>query len=84
MSIHALRDALRRRPFDPFKIRLSSGDSYDVNHPENALLLRGGVYVAMGSSSTSNETGNGESDLPARAVYCALLHIAAVETAAPS
>ena len=65
-------DALRRRPFEPIRLRLSSGDVYEVRHPENALLLRGGVYVALGS----------EGDLPERAVFCSLLHIAAVETVA--
>jgi len=72
MSTSVLLDALRRRPFEPIRLRLSSGDVYEVRHPENALLLRGGVYVALGS----------EGDLPERAVFCSLLHIAAVETVA--
>ena len=72
MSTHALLEALRRRPFEPFRVRLSSGDVYEVRHPENALLLRGGVYVALGS----------DGDLPERAVFCSLLHIAAIETVA--
>jgi hypothetical protein len=45
---------------------------YEVRHPENALFIRGGIYVA--------QHDNG--DLPERAVYCSLLHIAAVETLA--
>lgn len=72
MSTNVLKEALTRRPFEPFRIRLSSGDVYEVRHPENALLLRGGLYVALGS----------DGDLPDRAVFCSLLHIAAVETAA--
>lgn len=72
MTSDVLRDALGRRPFEPFRVVLSSGDSYEVRHPENALLLRGGIYVA--------QHGNG--DLPERAVYCPLLHVAAVETLA--
>jgi hypothetical protein len=72
MTINVLRDALDRRPFEPFRIVLSSGDFYEVRHPENALLIRGGIYVA--------QHDNG--DMPERAVYCSLLHIAAVETLA--
>lgn len=72
MSTSAIQDALRRRPFEPFRIRLSSGDSYEVCHPEKVLLLRGGVYVALGV----------DCGLPERAVYCSLLHIAAIETVA--
>jgi hypothetical protein len=72
MTVNVLRDALGRRPFEPFRIVLSSGDFYEVRHPENALLLRGGIYVA--------QHDNG--DLPERAVYFSLSHIAAVETVA--
>lgn len=72
MTINVIRDALARRPFEPFRLVLSSGDTCEVRHPENALLLRGGAYVA--------EHDNGH--LPERAVFCSLLHVAAVETTA--
>lgn len=71
MTVEVLQQALLRRPFQPVRIRLSSGDAYEVRHPEAALLLKGGLYIGLAS--------NGE-DLPDRAVYCSLLHIAAVET----
>ena len=70
MSTAVLKDLMARRPFEPFRIRLSSGDSYDVRHPEMALLLRSGIYVAV---------ANGDDDLPEQAVWCSLLHVAAVE-----
>lgn len=69
MTIDGLRDAIGRRPFEPFRVILSSGDFYEVRHPENALLIRGGIFVA--------QHDNG--DLPERAIFCALAHIAAVE-----
>ena len=65
MSIDVLRDVLARRPFEPFRIILSSGDFYEVRHPENALLVRSGMYVA--------QHDNG--DLPERAIFCSLPHI---------
>jgi hypothetical protein len=73
MTIDALKTALYRRPFEPIRLILSSGDTYDVPHPEVALLMKGGVYVAL---------PNGSDDLPEQVVYCALSHIAAIEQSA--
>src|SRR4029079_10409022 len=70
MSAAVLKDLMARRPFEPFRVRLSSGDAYEVRHPEMALLLRNGIYVAI---------ANGGNDLPDQAVWCSLLHVAAVE-----
>ena len=70
MSTSILRDMLSRRPFVPFRVRLSSGDVYEVRHPEMALLLRNGLYVAVPDEGD---------ELPDRAVWCSLLHVAAVE-----
>jgi hypothetical protein len=70
MSVAVIRESLSRRPFEPFRIRLSSGDALDVKHPENALLVKAGVYVA-----TPNEKG----ELPEAATWCSLLHVTAIE-----
>ena len=73
MSAAVLNDLLARRPFEPFRVRLSSGDAYEVRHPEMALLLRNGIYVAVPNGG----------DLPENAVWSSLLHVAAVEPVAP-
>jgi hypothetical protein len=70
MSAAVLRDMLARRPFEPFRVRLSSGDAYDVRHPETALLLRNGIYIAIPDR---------QDELPDRAIWCSLLRVAAVE-----
>ena len=70
MSAAQIQEALKRRPFEPFRIRLSSGDNYEVRHPENALLLRGGVYLAV-----LDERG----ELPEVPTWCSLLHVTAIE-----
>ncbi|HEX5446119.1 MAG TPA: hypothetical protein VFW87_19990 [Pirellulales bacterium] len=72
MTVEILKEAMSRRPFEPFRVRMSSGDVFEVRHPEAAWLIRGGLYIGLPS----------DKDLPERAVYCALLHIAAVETLA--
>jgi hypothetical protein len=71
MSAAALKERLNCRPFEPFRVRLFSGDAYDVRHPEMALLLRNGMYVALPEA--------GGDELPESAVWCSLLHVAAVE-----
>jgi hypothetical protein len=70
MSLAVIKEALGRRPFETFRIRMSSGDAYEVRHPEMTLLLRGGVYSALPMDS---------SELPDRPVYCSLLHVAPIE-----
>jgi hypothetical protein len=78
MSAAAVKDMLSRRPFEPFRVRLSSGDAYEIRRPEMALLLRNGVYIAVPEAPAN---GRGD-ELPDRAVWCSLLHVAAIEPVA--
>ena len=69
MTLEAIREYLFRRPFEPFQIRLSNGDSYDIRHPDQAMPLRSGLLVGL-------PTPEGEiSDRFARVSY---LHVAAI------
>lgn len=70
MSVAVLKEMLGRRPFQPFRVRLSSGDAYDVPHPEMALLVRSGIYVAVPDAG---------GELPEAPVWCSFLHVATVE-----
>ena len=38
MNADTIRDLLRRAPFEPFQIRLSNGDTFDVRHPEQVWI----------------------------------------------
>jgi len=67
MNTETLRELLQRSPFEPFTIRMSNGESYRVEHPEMALLLKTRIII-----------GDAEND---RTWVCALLHIATIETA---
>ncbi|RJP42522.1 MAG: hypothetical protein C4547_00315 [Phycisphaerales bacterium] len=73
MTLELLRGFLAKRPFQPFRLVTSSGQVYDVIHPENAILVKGGLVVAYGAKS---------SDLPDRVATLSLPHIAAVGDAA--
>jgi hypothetical protein len=74
MTLDNVLQLLKRRPFDPFRIVTSSGESYEIRHPEMAWPIRNGLYVGLG----------GKGGLPDRAGFVSLLHISAVETIAPN
>ena len=72
--IENLRELLARRPFSPFRVILSSGDSYEVRHPESALLMSGGLYIGLPPDRT-----NGVVDCLSGRFFCSALHLAGVE-----
>lgn len=67
MSYETLKELLDRWPFEPFEIRLSNGEKYEVRHPEMALLLKSRIII-----------GDAEND---RMTICGLLHIETLQTA---
>jgi len=69
MSPNEILAHLRREPFEPFRICLSDGSSYEVRHPENALVTRATIAIAL---------ENGDGELPERMVYCDPLHVTRV------
>ena len=64
-------EPLRREPFVPFRLHLSDGSSYDVRHPEFAVVTTREVAVAL------QEQANGE--LPDRMIYCDPMHVTRIE-----
>lgn len=55
MSHDDLRRLLRRQPFQPFRINLSDGRTFDVVSPEWMLVTRNTSYIG-----TPGESGDGE------------------------
>jgi hypothetical protein len=78
--IDNLKELLHRRPFTPFQVILSSGDRFDVRHPEFAWLVKGGLYVGLPAGPDSGGSANGASlpDLPERVVFCSALHLTGI------
>ena len=70
MRQQEVQDVLRKEPFQPFRIHLSNGETYDVRHPELALLTRSSVHVVVPSSDQKDTD---------RVVQCDLLHVAVME-----
>lgn len=70
MTAETFKEILRRRPFEPFRVVMSSGESYIVSHPE-MVLVSNRTLVLVIPDPTHPE---GE-----RIAFCSYLHIAHVE-----
>jgi hypothetical protein len=66
MDTEDLRNVLTRDPFEPFRVRLTSGDHYDIRDLLAAALMKSRLFIALPRSD--------------RSVYVPYLHIAALET----
>ena len=70
MTVQTFRELLSHRPFRPFRLVMSSGQGYEVRHPEMALLTRTDLLVGIGDT---------DEGVPAAFKICSLLHVTAVE-----
>ena len=75
MALQTFRELMTNRPFKPFRLVMSSGQAYEVRHPEMALLTKTDILVGI------NETRDG---VPAEFKICSLLHVTAVEPLNPA
>jgi len=60
-----LEELLHRQPFEPFEVHLSSGETYEIRHPEFGMLLRSKLLIGLPESD--------------RFVVCSLLHVTSVK-----
>ena len=75
MTADAIFARLRRRPFVPFRIILSSGTTYDIVHPEMLFVSKSGVTVAI----YDKDQRPSPDEIPVRESPVSFLHIAATE-----
>lgn len=54
-----IRELLRKQPFQPFRMHMSNGQSYDVNHPELAMVTRATIVVAKPIPGSVEPIGEG-------------------------
>jgi hypothetical protein len=66
MNAAEIREALDREPFEPLRIRISSGDAYEVRNPNLVVVMRSRLFVAFPDSD--------------RWTLIPFLHIAAIES----
>lgn len=69
MTLESIHEWLQKRPFQPIRISSSSGESYEVRHPEMALLTRTELLIGIAERR----------GFPSRYRALSLLHITAVE-----
>jgi hypothetical protein len=70
MSGDHVRELVRAQPFQPFEVHMSSGDVYQVSHPEQALVTGASIYIWYPDSEKEDHV-----------VRCSLLHVTGVEYA---
>jgi hypothetical protein len=70
MTVQTFREMLARRPFQPVRIILSSGQSYEIRHPEMAMLTRTDLLVGVDVA---------DDGVPAEFKILSLLHVTAIE-----
>ena len=74
MTVQTFREMLGRRPFQPVRLTLSSGQAFEIRHPEMALLTRTSILIG---------TDVAEDGVPAEFKVVSLLHVASMEPLAP-
>ena len=74
MTADTFREILKRAPFEPMRVVMSSGESYDVMHLEMVLVTSKCLVLAL-PDPTQPE---GE-----RLAFCSYIHVAHVEILKP-
>jgi hypothetical protein len=68
MTLQDFQRMLRARPFQPFRVVMSSGEQYEVRHPEMAFLTRTSLVIGLDPDKQGIAEG---------ATWCSLLHVSA-------
>jgi hypothetical protein len=71
MAPDELRDAIRRQPFQPFRLVMTDGVGYDIRHPDLLWVGQHSVYVGL--------TGQPGQTFFERSVYVDLSHVIRLE-----
>ena len=71
MTAEDLIELLEERPFRPLRLRLSDGRSYDIRHPEMAIVTPSIVAIGLSPDNASR--------LAERVTHCSLSHIVEAE-----
>jgi hypothetical protein len=75
MTVQTFRNLLKQSPFKPFRLVMSSGQTYEVRHPEMAMLTKSDILVGIDIE---------DDGVPAEFKICSMLHVTAVEPIEPT
>lgn len=70
MTVQTLRNLLKEEPFKPFRLVMSSGQTYEVRHPEMAMVTKSDILVGIDIE---------DDGVPAEFKICSMLHVTAAE-----
>ena len=70
MTVQTFREMLAARPFQPVRLITSSGQSYEIRHPETAFLTRTSILIGIDVA---------DDNIPAEFKIVSLLHVTAIE-----
>jgi len=71
MTHEELREAARRQPFQPFRLILTTGDAYDIRHPDLIMVGRRSAVIGVANTPTAAVYD--------RTVKVDLLHVVGIE-----
>ena len=69
MTLESIHEWLQKRPFQPFRVATSGGESSEVRHPEMAWLTRTELLIGLAERR----------GFPSRYRSVSLLHVTAIE-----
>ncbi len=65
MNAETVREWLNRQPFEPFEVRLSNGERYQIRHPEVLAIGKNRIIIVDPATD--------------RVVHVALVHVNSIE-----
>jgi hypothetical protein len=71
MRPQELTRLIRTHPFVPFRIHLTDGQTFDIFHPDQIIVLRGRVDIGVEPDVSTGVVN--------RVEHCSLLHVVRVE-----
>lgn len=72
MRLEDIRSLTRKQPFEPFRVFLSNGQTFDIFHPDMIVASPGAAYIAVPPPA-------GAPDATDRVVIVSLYHIQKIE-----
>lgn len=71
MTAEELKELIRRRPFEPLRIHMTDGTTYDIRHPDNIFILRHRIDIGRAQDPSTGILDGVD--------YLSLLHVVRVE-----
>ncbi len=64
-----IREFTRKQPFEPYRLHITGGQTYDIRHPDQVIVLRSRLVIGV----------SGNDSIPDRVEHIALVHIVRIE-----